>query len=306
MSDNLKGALWIMLSAAFATVMSVGIKDLGPGVHSMQITFMRCIVGFIIVVPLVWGRQLREARRSGAPLRFELSKRWPLHLLRGVLATIAINCGYYSITQIPLATVTVLFFTAPFFVTLLAVPLLGEKVGWRRWCATTFGFIGALVTLNPEIGELDPVMIFPFAASLFFAGALIIGKRLSTTEAPSTVLLYTMAVTTVGSFLPALLVWTTPNAEQLAVLLILSIFATGRTYTDVRAYAAGDASFVAPFSYIRLVLMSIAGYVFFAEVPTTAALTGGALIIASSLYIAHREAYHKQPISRPSAGPSPD
>ena len=174
MSDNLKGALWIMLSAAFATVMSVGIKDLGPGVHSMQITFMRCIVGFIIVVPFVWGRQLREARRSGAPLRFELSKRWPLHLLRGVLATIAINCGYYSITQIPLATVTVLFFTAPFFVTLLAVPLLGEKVGWRRWCATTFGFIGALVTLNPEVGELDPVMIFPFAASLFFAGALII------------------------------------------------------------------------------------------------------------------------------------
>lgn len=306
MSDNLKGALWIMLSAAFATVMSIGIKDLGPDVHSMQITFMRCLVGFIIVVPLVWGRQLRDSRRTGDPLEFGLSKRWPLHLLRGLLATVAINCGYYSIAQIPLATVTVLFFTAPLFVTLLAVPLLGEKVGWRRWCATIFGFIGALVTLSPEVGAFDVVMIFPFAASLLFAGALIVGKRLSTTEAPSTILLYTTAVTTVGSFLPALLVWTTPNSEQFAVLIILSIFATGRTYTDVRAYAAGDASFVAPFSYIRLVFMSLAGYAFFAEVPTTAALTGGALIIASSLYIAQREAYHKRQISRPTAGPSPD
>ena len=180
MSDNLKGALWIMLSAAFATVMSVGIKDLGPGVHSMQITFMRCIVGFIIVVPLVWGRQLREARRSGAPLRFELSKRWPLHLLRGVLATIAINCGYYSITQIPLATVTVLFFTAPFFVTLLAVPLLGEKVGWRRWCTTTFGFIGALVTLAMLVNAVFKVS---GATKTTWRGTSYRGRRLE--EEPS-------------------------------------------------------------------------------------------------------------------------
>ena len=113
-------------------------------------------------------------------------------------------------------------------------------------------------------------------------------------------------MTAVGSLIPALFVWVVPSAEQLLLLLGVSIFATSRTYSDVRAYAAGEASFVAPFSYLRIIFMSLAGFLFFAEVPMATAIGGGAVIIASSLYIAHREAYHRHPISRPTAGPSPD
>jgi len=307
-SGNLHGALWMVLSAVTATVMSVGIKLMGPDIHTMQITFLRCLVGFLIVAPLVGGRYWHVRRRGGssAGSPFKLSRRWPLHVLRGLLAAVAINCGYYAISQIPLATVTVLFFTAPLFITVLAIPLLGEAVGWRRWCATGIGFLGAVIALDPRPQSFEPVMIFPFVSSLMFAGALVIGKKLSTTEAPSTILFYTTAVTAIATLIPALFVWVMPSADQLLVLLAVSVFATSRTYTDVRAYAAGEASFVAPFSYVRIIFMSLAGYLIFAELPTRAAVIGGLVIIASSLYIAQREAYHRRQISRPAAGPSPD
>ena len=312
LTNNHRGALWILLSGAIATVMSAGIKALDGEIHSMQIAFLRCAIGFLLVLPLIYGRHVREnaGRAPGESKslisQIRLSPRWPLHLLRGCLAAAAINCGYYAISQIPLTMVTVIFFTAPLFITIFAVPFLGETVGWRRWCATAVGFLGAIIVLEPASGQFEPPALIAMASSVLFAGALIIGKKLSTTEAPSTMLLYTTVITAVGSFPLALLVWVTPSLEQLAFIALITVFATGRTYSDIRAYAAGEASFVAPFSYIRLIFMSLTGYFLFAEVPQPTALLGGGVIIASSLYIARREALHKKELSRPAAGPSPD
>ena len=136
LSDNLRGAMWILGSVVAGTIMSVGIKILSPEIHTMQITFLRCLIGLFLVLPFVLPRRGASPPVGPATASRRLSRRWPLHLLRGLLATVAINCGYYSLSVIPLATVTVIFFTAPLFITLLAVPFLGEKVGWRRWSAT--------------------------------------------------------------------------------------------------------------------------------------------------------------------------
>ena len=280
LTNNLRGALWITLSGAVATVMSAGIKALDGEIHSMQIAFLRCAIGFLLVLPLIFGRHLREnaglapEEAKSLASRIRLSPRWPLHLVRGLLAAAAINCGYYAISQIPLTTVTVIFFTAPLFVTLFAVPFLGERVGWRRWCATAVGFLGTVVVLEPGQGHFEPPALIALASSLLFAGALVIGKRLSVTEAPTTMLLYTTVITAVGSFPLALLVWVTPSLEQLAFIALITVFATGRTYSDIRAYAVGEASFVAPFTYVRLIFMSLAGYFLFAEVPQSTALIG--------------------------------
>ena len=313
LNNNLRGALWIVFSGVVATVMSSGIKALDGEIQSMQIAFMRCAIGVCFVLPLVFGRHIRE--NMGLPpgetvslrSRMHLSPRWPLHVARGLLAAAAINCGYYAISQMPLATVTVIFFTAPLFVTMFAVPFLGERVGWRRWCATGVGFLGALIVLQPGSGQFELPALVALGSSLLFAGALIIGKKLSVTEAPTTMLLYTTCITALGSLPLALLVWVTPSLEQLGFIALITFFATGRTYSDIRAYAVGEASFVAPFTYVRLIFMSLAGYFVFAEVPQPAALLGGGVIIASSLYIARREAVRKRALSRrPFVGPSPD
>ncbi len=306
LSGNFQGALWILGSCAAGTIMSVGIKELSGEIHTMQITFLRCAVGLVLILPYVLRQFLKaraEAPAGSLPL---ISRRWPLHLLRGLFAVVAINCGYYSISVLPLATVTVIFFTAPLFVTLLAHWILRERVGWRRWTATGVGFLGALIVLKPSPTSFEPVMLLAIAASLLFAGALIAGKLLSETDRPSTILLYSSVITAVGSLPLALLVWVTPSWDTLIFLALVSVFATARMYFDIKGYAAGEVSFVAPFGYFRLLLMGLAGYLLFAEIPEASAMLGAVVIIGSSLYIAQREARLQRRLSRPVAGPSPD
>ncbi len=307
LSGNLQGALWIIGSCIGGTVMSIGIKLLDGEIHSTQITFLRCLLSLFLIWPFLVRQYRVDLGRDRAQASLlSLGPRWRLHVVRGVLVAIAMNCGYYAIATIPLATVTVLFFTSPLFVTLFAVPILGEKVGWRRWMATTIGFVGALVVLRPEGTGVDWAMILAVGSSMLFALVVLIGKKLSETEPTSRIMLATMGVTALISAIPAAFVWITPSLSQLALIVVVSIFATSRSYTDIRGYALGEASFVAPFNYTRLIFMALAGYLIFAEVPEDAALIGAVLIIGSSLYIAQREARLKRQTGRPGVAPAPE
>jgi len=306
LTGNLQGALWVIGSCAAGTVMSAGIRGLEGSVHTMQLTFLRCVVSFFLILPFVMSLHRREVRAGRASSTSKISPRWRLHLARGLMVTVAMNCGYYAISQMPMATVTVIFFTAPLFITLLAVPMLGEVVGWRRWTATSVGFFGALIVLRPGTADFNLVMVFATLSSVLFAAALLIGKKLSTTEPPSTIMIYTAVITVFGSLPPAIYAWVPLNWEQLLFIGVVSIFATTRSYTDIRGYAVGEASFIAPFSYFRLLFMGLAGFLLFGEVPEQPAMLGAVFIIGSSLYIARREAVHRREISRPAAGPGAD
>ncbi|MFQ5785325.1 MAG: DMT family transporter [Alphaproteobacteria bacterium] len=279
MSDNLRGGLWILLSCLAATMMTVGVRALSVEMQSMEIAFARSLVGLMLVLPVV-------VARGSARLR---TKRWKLHLLRGVLGVVALNCGFYALTKLPLATVTVLFFTAPLFVTIFARSLLGERVGWRRWAATAVGFLGTLVVMQPGTAGFHPVMMVAVGSSVIFALVLIIGKKLSTTESPYTMMLYAGVIMSLGCLPPALAVWRTPSPVALLLMLMVGAFGALRSYFDIRGYATGEASFVASFQYTRIILAAAAGFVFFAETPEGNALFGAAIIIASTLYIAQRE-----------------
>jgi len=284
----------------------VGVKDLASGLDTFQITFVRCAAGLVLILPMVYLRRLRETKEraaQGPPPR--ISPRWRLHLLRGVLAAIAINFGYYSLAHIPLATATVLFFTAPLFVTMLAPVLLGEQVGWRRWAATAVGFAGTITVLRPSVEGMDPLLLVPIGSSLVFACALIVGKKLSATEAPSTMLLYTTSIAAIATLPPAFLVWDAPSLSDWLLLAVVTLFATARTYCDIRGYGTGEASFVAIFQYLRIIFVATAAYLIFSEIPDSAAIIGACVIGFSSLYIAQREARLKRIPSR-AAGTAPD
>jgi len=280
LTDNIRGALWIVLSAFAATCMTVSVKTLAGSIPSMETAFGRSVVGFVLVLPFLLSRK---------PLRFA-SRRWPLHLLRGVLGVIAINCGFYTVTQLPIATVTVLFFTAPLFVTMMAPILLNEQVGWRRWTATGVGFLGTIVVLNPGAQGFNPVMLLAVASSSLFALSLIIGKKLSTTEAPSTILFYVGGIMSLGCLPPAAWVWTPPTITEWLILGLVGLFGVLRSYFDIKGYAVGEASAVAPFQYVRLIFIGVAGYLLFNESITVNTLVGAGIIFTSTFYIARREA----------------
>ncbi|MHC8508587.1 MAG: DMT family transporter [Rhodospirillales bacterium] len=281
LSRNLQGAVWIIGSCAAATVLSLGIKVLAGAIHSVEITFVRCALGLLILAPLIL--------RFGGVLRVLRSEQWKLQVLRGVLAVIAINCGFYALTELPLTTATVLFFTAPLFVTLFAPMILKERVGWRRYAATAAGFTGVLIVIRPGMGAFDPNMLIAVLSALCFSFSLIINKILSETDTPLSMMVYFALLTAVFSFPPAVFIWTWPGPWEWAALTVIAVTATIRNYCDIKGYGAGEVSFVAPFQYTRILFIAAAAYFAFGEVPDIWTVTGAGVIIASTLYIARRE-----------------
>ena len=289
--SNRAGAHWMLCSVAAATAMTVAIRLLTPDVHSAMLAFMRSGFGVFLVLPFFW-----KARHEGKPLRFTA---WKLHIVRGVLIALALNCGFYAIWKLPMATATLLFFTAPVFATIFAIPLLGERVGPRRWTATAMGFLGAVIVLRPGFGETDPAMLMALASSLAFALTLLTGKLAARVDGNDSVFVSSSVIVVFGTLPPALFVWQVPTEPLLwAFIALLVAGSTLRQYADIRAYSAGEAGFLAPFSYLRLVTVGVAGYVLFGETIDRWTIAGGAIIILSTLYIALRGA------GRAPAGPA--
>lgn len=284
LSGNLQGALWIVASCLAATVMTVGVKLASAGLSSSQIVFLRCVISFAMAAPFIFY--------GGRKVLF--SRRWKMHLLRGAIGAVSMNAGFYALSQLPLTTASVLFFSTPLFMTALAGPMLGEKVGLHRWGATLVGFAGIVVVLNPDLDGIHHAMIAALVSASLFAVMLIQGKILSRDDPPGTLMVYFMIMSTVASLPPAAATWAWPDDSLWLILVVLSIGATLRVYFDIKAYAVGEASAISVFQYLRLITIAFAGYLVFAEIPDERTILGAGLIVASTFYIAHREAFRQK------------
>ncbi|MEO9901692.1 DMT family transporter [Nisaea sp.] len=284
LSNNLQGALWILASCLAATVMTVGVKMASGGLSSTQIVFLRCVLSLVIMAPFVIN--------SGKNVLF--SRHWKKHLVRGALGAVSMNAGFYALGNLPITTASVLFFSTPLFMTALAGPMLGEKVGIHRWGATLVGFAGIIVVVNPTLDTVEFAMLAALISAVLFAVILIQGKILSKDDPPGTLMIYFMVMTTLASAPPALSHWVWPDQSLWLVLVVLSIGATARVYFDIKAYAVGEASAISVFQYLRLITIAGAGYIVFAEVPDERTIVGAGLIVASTLYIAQRETFRQR------------
>ncbi|MEL6979032.1 MAG: DMT family transporter [Pseudomonadota bacterium] len=278
--DNLTGAAWMIASGLAATAMSVAIKALSDSIETPMIAFLRCLLGLWVVIPMLL---------SGALLRMRLTRPW-LHLLRGCLMGAALNLGFYALATLNLTTATILFFLAPIFATMLAGPVLGQSVGAPRWAAVAAGFLGAVIILQPGYAPLDWGMLAAVGSAACFSVSLMLASIIGREDGARTVLVTSTAVATVICLPFAAPVWALPDTPSLwawTALLVLS--SSLRMYADIKAYATGEASFVAPFAYVRLFFVALAGWLIFSQIPESHTLLGGAVIAAATLYIAYRE-----------------
>ena len=285
---NLRGAIFMLLGALGFSCMAFVIKIVGrplsetePGLNNSLIVFARCFFGLLILLPVIY--------RSGPTAVLRTNRIW-LHLQRGLIGFCALTTFIYAISFMPLADVTAMSFAKPLFVIILAVLFLGEKVRWRRWAATMVGFVGVLIMIRPGQTGFDPNVLFAVLGALLVAGAVVTMKILSRSESVLTILTYFGITSTLFALIPALLNWQWPSLAQLGLLLLIGILGVGSQSFLVRAYAAGEATFVAPFDYIRLIYAGGLGYLFFSEIPDIWTLAGALLIVISTLYIARREA----------------
>lgn len=280
LSDNMRGALWMVGSCVAATAMMIAIRLLSEELDSRMIAFLRSALGLSVAV--IWIA-------DGSLMGIRITRPW-LHVIRGVLMAFATNLGFYAVAHLPLATANILFFLAPVFATALAGPILAEKVGPRRWGAVLAGLLGTAIILRPGFAELDPAMLAAIASSVCFSISLLITRILGAQDSPKSIMLTSLVVATIVTFPIALPAWSLP-ADWIgwAIVWAVVIASSARQYADIRAYSIGEAGFLAPFAYLRLLFVALAGWLLFQDVVDAWTVAGGAVIVGATLYIAHRE-----------------
>lgn len=270
-----------MVLGGFVTaIMLSAIKQLTDELHPFEIAFFRSLVGFVVLLPLIW-------RRGGFGLM--RSHQMSRHVLRGALNAGGMLLFFWAIALAPLATVSAIGFASPLFAALLAILILGEKVGVRRWAGLIIGFAGTLIILQPGSGFIDPGALIALASSVLWAGAMIVIKQLTGSESPLTITAWGAFFVGVFCLIPALFYWQWPTPEQWLWLIFIGILGSVIQFSLAKAFSLADTTLVLPFDFLKLVWASLFGYLLFAEIPSVSAWVGGTIISASAVYIAYRE-----------------
>jgi drug/metabolite transporter (DMT)-like permease len=290
---SLRGALWMVgATTAFACMINL-VRVLSADFDPLQLVFFRTAFGLLFMLPWLTGRGFGALR----------TQRLGLHILRAAIGLVAMTLWFITVALLPLAEVTALSFTAPVFTSVLAVLFLGEVMRARRWAATAVAFLGALIILRPGIEAVDPVALLVIVTALVWAVGSIVVKVLGRTDHPAAIVTYMTLFLTPLSLIPALFVWQTPGLFDLGLLALLGAAGSLGHVCLARALATAEASVVMPFDYLRLPLVAVVAYLLFGEVPDVWTWVGGAVIAASSIYIAQREGRSTRTGRPPTAAP---
>ena len=273
-------------SAAFSLTAAL-VKSLGFGIPTIEIVLFRSLVAFVVIGPLLLRHGGWRALKSNRPLS---------HALRTVYGFFGMITSFYGYRMLPLAMVTALGFAMPLFLTVLSVPLLGERVGWRRTTAILVGFAGVVVMVRPWHGGLgdDPVALgavaFVVLGVVAWALAMISIRKMGRSGEPNVTIvawfsLGSAAIAAIGS-VP---VWVTPDATQLAALVGVGIIAGIAQLLMTEGYRTGETTLVAPFEYSAILYTTLLGMFLWGELPDVWNILGIVIVVASGMYIYRRE-----------------
>jgi len=269
-------------SAIFAAISllakMLGQDTLGPALHPMQISHGRFLFAFLALI------------MAATYLRPQFKNiHYKLHIGRSFCGWAGATLLFAAVAFIPLTDATAISFLNPVFAMMLAIPLLGERVGRVRWSAAVLALIGALVLLRPTPDSFQPAaMLALFAAIMMGVEANLI-KMLTRRENPLQILLVNNAIGLVIASVPLFFIWQTPTATQWAALATLgAIMAVGQAFF-IQALRRADASFVVPFAYSTLIFATFYDYIVFSAIPDTTSIIGGTIIIIGAVTLAWRE-----------------
>ncbi len=269
-------------------VMAICIRAVADRLPAGDISFYRNFVGLLLMLPFMFARGPAYARRMLA------TQKLGLFMLRALLTYSAVLAYFYAITKIPLAEAIALNSTLPIFMTAMAAMMLGERVGLQRWLAVGFGFVGALIILRPGFTAVSWAALASFASAALYSAAAIDVKILSRTEPPARIVFYMNLLVSILAAGPLLVDFTPPLWSDLPYILGIGGAGTLAHIFQSNALKRADASFVAPFDFLRLPLGAIAAFALFDDRPTVWVWAGAVLIFASAFWIARREALKRR------------
>ena len=244
-----------------------------------QIAFFRNVFGLAFLLPLLM-------RSRFAVLR---TKQIGLHALRGVINMAAMLMFFTALSISPIAKVTALGFTAPIFMAILAVLVLGERFRIYRWSAIFLGFVGMLIILRPGLVAIDTGALLVTGSAALWAVAMIIIKIQSRTESSLTIVAYMGIFLGVFSIAPALWVWQPFGLKTLGLMVLIGLFGSIAQMAISQSLKETDPTALMPFDFLKLIWTAMIGAWFFAEIPDIYTWIGATVIFSSGLFIAFRE-----------------
>ncbi|SLN67353.1 Riboflavin transporter [Roseivivax jejudonensis] len=304
------GIALISLGVAAISVNDMLVKVLSSGYPLHQIVFIRSAIGLVLTLGIVQAEGGLHLLRTATP---------GLHALRGLLVAGANMTFFAAVAVLPLGLATALFFVAPLFITLLSIPLLGERVGVPRMIAILVGLAGVVVMQRP-LADLPEglgraTLLLPVVAALLYALMQVMTRKLGVAARASALAVYihlTFLVVSALMFVVAgdgrfaagstdesvqflLRAWIVPPREDWAALGLIGLMSGFVGYCLSASYRLADASVIAPFEYLGLPLAIFWGWAIFGEWPDIATWAGCALIVGAGLVVFLRERGARRP-----------
>jgi drug/metabolite transporter (DMT)-like permease len=280
------GILFMTLAMFCLSVNDVLVKGLSSAYPIWEVIFFRAFSGVIISVVLIFffGWQTLKTKK---PLG---------HLIRAFSSVACVVFYFFGLKYLMLSENVAIVHSAPILATLLAVPILGEKLGLHRIVAVVLGFIGVLIIVKPGSGLFKIESLFPLAAAFFMAVSYLATRFLMSTESSVAIIFYYSLALLITSlvFFPDNFV--IPSVFNLIPLMGLGIMGSLGHYFMAQAAKSAEVVVITPFEYTSFIFLGVMGYFFYGEVPDSSVYIGMLLIILSGIYIVYREQQKKKSI----------
>jgi len=229
------------------------------------------------------------ARKPGG-LRFAMaSRQWFLQSFRAVLLVLEIMVTVIAFVVLGLVETHAVFASFPLIIAALSGPVLGERVGWRRWAAIGVGLIGILIILRPGLGVFTPAALIPLLAAAMFALYGLLTRYAARKDSAMTSFFWTGTVGAIAATAIGIWFWEPMTAYDWGWMAVLCVTGVSGHYLLIRTYEVAEASAVQPFAYFQLIFVSILAVTIFGEVIETPVLIGAAIIVAAGLFTFWRE-----------------
>ena len=288
--DNIAAGIgWMLLSTVLFITLDTLVKYLLQFYPVAQVLWARFFFHLLLSVAIMRPAYL-SGMRSGRP---------HLQYARSMLQLLTTTLFFFGIQTVSLAAATAIMFLTPLVVTVLSIPMLGEKVGPRRLAGVFVGFAGALVIVRPGFDTVSVGMLLLLCAALGNAVFQLVTRQVRHYDGANTSLFYTALAGAVVLSAVAPLDWRPPDAFDWLLLVMLGVLGGLGQLCLIRAFRLAPAAVVSPFSYTGLIWATVFGFIVFLEVPDLWTMVGASLIVGSGLYVFHRERTLAVPVSQP-------
>ena len=278
MTNNYIAISLKIFSVIFFVLMDVLIKKLSSEFNTFQIVFFRCFFGLFPVLLMMYI--------ASSSLK---TKKINLHFLRAVIACLAMFSFFKAFGLLPLADVSSISFASIMIITILAIFILGEKVGLRRWIAIFFGFIGVLIVFRPGTSLFSYFSLLPLMGAFALSFAIIIMKKLLTYDAPPTCSFYLHLFVAIIYFPFLIFNWQQPSLNLWLILMGMGFCGGTAQILLTNAYKLSKVNLLQPFDYTAIIWAITFGLIFFNDYPDRYVIIGSIVIVISTYYIIYRE-----------------